>query len=73
MEPAIGAITIVAAVLLIHRLRNAVATMKAPITACGRRPAQPMMVIATRRCSPDCSIARAIRNPPRKRKISGLA
>jgi hypothetical protein len=63
----------VAAVLLIHRLRNAVATMNAPITASGRRPAQPMIVIATRRCSPECSIARAIRKPPRKRKISGFA
>ena len=61
------------AVLLTHMLRKAALTMKPPTTASGRVPTAETTVSAIRRGSPQRSIPRASRNPPRKRKTRGLA
>ncbi len=70
---AIGSSITVVAVLLTHIEMNAVTAMKPRISSAGRVPTIARVARASRLWRPVCSSARAIRKPPRKRKITGLA
>ena len=67
----IGNIITVVAVFEIHRLTNAVASMKPSTMRRGLTPMAEMMVSAMRRCRPHCCIDAAIIMPPRNRKLTG--
>jgi hypothetical protein len=68
-----GTIMMVVAVLLSHIESTAVASMNPPTSRLGAAPTAFRMVRAMRRCRFQRSTALAMRNPPRKRKISGCA
>ena len=70
---ATGSIIAAVAVFEIHMLRKAVAIMNPRINLEGAVPKSVMTFSAIRRCSPDFSIAAAIKKPPMKRKISSRA
>jgi hypothetical protein len=63
----------VAAVLEIQRLRKAVTAITASTTMAGSPLVRARMAKARRRCRFHFSMARAIRKPPRNRKMTGLA
>ena len=69
----IGSIITVEAVLLIHMLKPAVASMNPAIRRVGCVPAPRTVSSAMRRCKFHFSTARAIMNPPRKRKMNLFA
>ena len=71
-EEAMGSITTVVAVLLIHILRRAVANIKPKMTRLGEVPVRCMMVSAILRCKFTFSSAKAITNPPKNRKTIEL-
>src|SRR6056297_657764 len=71
-EIAMGSITTVLAVLLIHMLKVAVAIIKPKITLLGVVPVSFIMFRAILRCRFTFSKASAITNPPKKRKTMGL-
>ncbi len=68
---AMGARTMADAVLLIHRLRKAVAAITAARSFRGAFPANSISVTAILVWRPDLTIARARRNPPRNSTIRG--
>lgn len=61
------------AVLLTHMLNNAAAVMNPPTTDAGVGLTHFKIVNATRLCRLEDCIAKAMRNPPRKRNTNGLA
>ncbi len=69
----IGSMTIAVAVLLTHMLRKAVTAMIPAMIPRGLEPAKRRTESARRRSSFQTCMARASRNPPRKRKIRGWA
>ena len=69
---AMGSITTVLAVLLIHMDKVAVAIIKPRMTFSGVVPVRFMMVRAMRLWRFTFSSARASTNPPKNRKIIGL-
>src|SRR6056297_3318671 len=71
-EIAMGSITTVLAVLLIHMLKVAVAIIKPKITLFGVVPVSLMILSAILRCRLTFSSASAITNPPKKRNTMGL-
>ena len=71
-ERAMGNITTVLAVLLIHMLKVAVAIIKPKITLLGVVPVSLMMLSAIRRCRLTFSSAKAMTKPPKNRKTMGL-
>ena len=66
-----GNIITVVAVFEIHRLTNAVASMKPSTMRRGLTPIAEMIVSAMRLCRPHCCIDAAIIIPPRNRKLTG--
>ena len=71
-DKAIGNITTVVAVLLIHILNNAVANIKPRITRFGLVPVSLMIFRAILLCSFTFSNANAMTNPPKNKKTIGL-
>ena len=71
-DMAMGSITTVLAVLLIHMLKAAVAIINPRTTLFGVVPVILMMLRAIRLCKFTFSRARAITKPPKNRKMMGL-
>ena len=71
-ERAMGSITTVVAVLLIHILKEAVANMNPRITLSGVVPVRRIIFNAMRRCRLTFSKASAITKPPKNKKTIGL-
>ena len=67
-----GSITSTVAVLLIHMLSSALATMMPSTRRAGEPPSFSTVHRAMRRCNPLRSMPRASRKPPRKRKMISL-
>ena len=72
-DSAIGSIISDVAVLLTHMLTSAEASRNPAMIDAGRVPSIPMRPIATRRCRCQRCIPSAMTNPPRNRKMIGLA